>query len=551
MDDSIFAEIEISPAQVLRQAQNHSQPIVPRAVDPIREKFYNMRKLASERPFARSDSELFFRQARFMEDFTDNYEGNAAFNMYYPYYQHMGYDYLRTYFTWRTKVREGNIQPTSLSYIFLYIYEILSGIGVENPEDGLSKLLELWKGFSFEHTPILNYLPKWFKDYFVFYEIQQSFPEFVEKHGLKKFYSLTFMFNSSISGQLFLWNSLSGYDVTKSKFYSENDENKEKFSKCFDKVVASIEEFCKKRNAGFEDLLIYSVSKRSPWQPFKHALFGSRAKQNDREVHISNYERYYCKNGTWTANLPIYYSSQKDFVGYIIKKTEACLRVAVGYKYKLAVEMKLGSKPFRELKRSAAKRADLDKVIEKAVADFYRDTNIIAVTVDTKSLTRIREEALETQDKLIVEEEKQKLNPLKSLRERTTISEELASALIYKEQTPITLSFADGWKALKKALSETELKALTIALNNSADIKTFANEANVMLEVLADGINEKASDSIGDNLLELDGDEMVIYDEYRDNIHSLFNHNVFEKTAKETNIISINENTNNIDIVSS
>jgi len=34
---------------------------------------------------------------------------------------------------------------------------------------------------------------------------------------------------------------------------------------------------------------------------------------------------------------------------------------------------------------------------------------------------------------------------------------------------------------------------------------------------LADSINEKAVDFIGDNLLEMD-DEMIIYDEYRENI---------------------------------
>jgi len=230
-------------------------------------------------------------------------------------------------------------------------------------------------------------------------------------------------------------------------------------------------------------------------------LFGSRIRQNDREVHISSYERYYCKNGAWTANLPIYYSSQKDFIGYIIKKTEACLRVAAGYKYKLTVEMKPGSKPFRELQRPAAKRADLDKVIEKAVADFYRDLNRIAVTVDKKSLERIRVEALETQDKLIVEE-----------AERSSTTE---------ENIPITLSFEDGWKALKKALSETEIKALSVALSDSTGIKAFADEANIMLEVLADGINEKSSDCIGDSLLELDGADMIVFDEYRDNIKAM------------------------------
>lgn len=42
-----------------------------------------------------------------MEDFEDDYDGDAPFSMYYPCYQMMGYEQLRTYFSWRSKVRKG------------------------------------------------------------------------------------------------------------------------------------------------------------------------------------------------------------------------------------------------------------------------------------------------------------------------------------------------------------------------------------------------------------------------------------------------------------
>jgi len=534
MDELKFAEIEIeTPFDENRSADGktalqfftsmtppRAEPIQPRIIDPIREKFYEMRKLALARPFARSDSELFYRQARFMEDFTDNYEGNAKFNMYFPYYQNMGYDYLRTYFTWRTKVRNGNIEQTSLSYIFLYIYELLSGIGTENPTDGLNKLLEVWSKFSKEHPPIEKYLSKWFKDYFVFYELSSSFSEFIEEHQMQKYFSLTLLFDENVENKLVLWNSISGYDVTNSKFYKE--DNEQLISDCFSAVLNAIQKFCTARNTRFEDLLVYSVSKRSPWQPFKQALFQSRVKQTDREIKLSEFERYYCKHGQWTANLPIYYSSQKDFIGYIIKKTEACLRQEVKYKYKLVADIRAGMKPFRELQRPAAKRAELDKIIEKAVSDFYINLNRIAVKVDHTNLARIREEAQETQEQLIVPEERQgdgssvllqsyddTVNNIKNKK-----TEEPSPCL---PEPPQTLSFADGWKALKTALTDVELKALSLALQEGADIKAFADENGIMLEVLADSINEKATDLIGDSLLELD-DEIILYDEYRENI---------------------------------
>ena len=59
---------------------------------------------------------------------------------YYPTYQSLTDPELRGYFSWRTKLRRGDVQKTSLSYAFLYIYELLNQIGVTDPVDGYQKL---------------------------------------------------------------------------------------------------------------------------------------------------------------------------------------------------------------------------------------------------------------------------------------------------------------------------------------------------------------------------------------------------------------------------
>jgi len=367
--------------------------------------------------------------------------------------------------------------------------------------------LALWNTFAGENQTLEKYLAIWLKDYHIFYELPHEFSDFVEKHNMQKYYSISLLFDEKVENKLELWNNVSGYNVMNSKFYK--DGNEQLMSDCFTVVLDEIQEFCSKRNTRFEDLLVYSVSRRSPWQPFKQALFQSQAKQNDREIIISDFEQYFCKNGQWTARLPIYYSSQKDFVGYIIKKTEACLRQVTNYKYKLIADMKSGSKPFRELQRPAAKRAELDKLIESAVAEFHRSLTRTVVTVDHSNLARIREEAMETQEQLIVPE-------AESVTSHNTKSNFTA------DQPELTMSFSDGWKALKKVLTDVEQKALSIALkvsreSNDESTKAYADENGIMLEVLADSINEKATDCIGDSILEVD-DELILYDEYIDNI---------------------------------
>lgn len=82
-----------------------------------------------------------------METFEDDYEGEAPFSMYFPDYQMMNFQQLRTYFTWRTDVRRGVVRKTSFSYVFLYIYELINHIGVKDDREGLEKLLYIWEEY--------------------------------------------------------------------------------------------------------------------------------------------------------------------------------------------------------------------------------------------------------------------------------------------------------------------------------------------------------------------------------------------------------------------
>ena len=121
--------------------------------DEVRERFNQMRDIARknqylyyensrfyDRKIRQENARIFYEQGMFMKDFEDHYEKEVPFSSYFPSYQAMGYDQLRTYFTWRTRVRQGEIRETSLSYAFLYLYELLNQIGVSDPRDGLEKL---------------------------------------------------------------------------------------------------------------------------------------------------------------------------------------------------------------------------------------------------------------------------------------------------------------------------------------------------------------------------------------------------------------------------
>ncbi|MCL2056175.1 MAG: TerB N-terminal domain-containing protein [Oscillospiraceae bacterium] len=476
-----------------------SQLIDKRAPDPVREKFYEMRRLATGNPFARNDSALFYKQAKFMEDFTDDYSGTAPFSMYFPYYQHMSYDQLRTFFTWRAKARAGDFPAVPLSYVFLYIYELLSCIDAKNPADSLGKLIAVWLALREAYPALDRYLPGWIRDFYIYYNLPCSFAYLASLYGIEGFYRENSFFRAEGDGSLAVWNEASAYDITASKFYT--GENIQLMDKCFSAVLDALREHCGKRGVRIEDLFIYGVNKGMAWHPFTRALFEHWYRQPDCRIEMPGGNIYHCTDNRWTADILIYHSNRRELAGYIIKKTEACLRLAVKYKGKFTVSPAFLDRITDRQKNIGLTREMLDSVIEKAAADFLREISRTVVTVSRENLARIREEALDTRDKLIVPEEAYSPPPV----------------TIAPSPPQDGYPAADGWAAFKQSLSQTELSALAMALGGNADIKAFAEENGVMPEILADGINEKAMDHIGDNILELDGG-MVLYGDYLENI---------------------------------
>lgn len=85
----------------------------------------------------------------------------TPFEKYWPIYKDMNQQQMAWYFYWRTEVRNGRYPDTSLSYIYVYIYELLNGCGWNDAQDGYNQLLTLWTSYR-ERFPILdNILSDW------------------------------------------------------------------------------------------------------------------------------------------------------------------------------------------------------------------------------------------------------------------------------------------------------------------------------------------------------------------------------------------------------
>ena len=602
--DDLYYEIEYdtTPMPGVGKYVLKSQTLQTPERDEIRELFDRMREIARRnriqvygssqfynKKVQQERAGIFYKQGQYMKDFQDEFEEVVPYSEYYPCYQMMGYKQLRTYFTWRTKVRQGQVEDTSLSYAYIYIYELINNIGVADPREGLEKLLAFWKVFREYQPAIDKHVPGWLKDYHIYYELEQSFQEFVTENGLMEWYP-----ELDRSDDVFaMYCGLSRYDIRKSKFYTQDRESL--IQDCFRFTVLKLSEVMSEHGIRFEDFVYANPAVLALWMPFQDALFYPWMAQNARRVMVSPREVYLCSQSQWYYQVSMPLEGGRQFLGYLFKQMEAVLRQTVKYKYKITTDISMV--PSSVLHKLEMAGISLESGITEAVGEFYREVTKTVVTVDRETLEKIRRESLQTQEKLLVPEEDglgmgemqtslfqtlgsevkstengmsetgdfpwsnpeadmpekwgftglnpeseptesymaEKRNLSRSGLESETskygmigkrtfsqsgLEEEPAEAELVKAniQDHAASVPLDPWTELKAALSQTQLEALRRALTGEANMKEFADANGVMLEVLADGINEKAVDLVGDSLLD---EEFMVYEDYVEQIKEI------------------------------
>lgn len=522
-DDELFYVIDYDSSNIegVGKFVLKSQKIYPPKKDEIRDLFQSMRDIAwanrsqyfgnnkfFDTKVRQENAKIFYKQGMFMKDFTDSYNEKTQFSSYFPNYQMMSYEQLRTYFTWRTEVRKGNVTDTSLSYAFLYIYELLGNIGVDDPQDGLNKLMSFWKDFRVYTKTIDKYVLRWLKDYHIYYELPQSFKEFVEKNNLAEHYPK--MMDSDNNFDFFC--TISKYDIRSSTFFT--DDNIKLITDCFYFITNKLKQVFVANGIHFDEAIFQPPKKMTVWQPFKDALFYQWMKQPDRRIVLSENEIYICSQNNWVTSSVITSESARLLIGYIMKQMESVLRVATKYKYKLSTNINTVTHTVVGKLNEAG--LSLEKIVSDAVMEFYREATKTVVLVDHSALSRIRQEALATQEKLIVPEQNESFIPIPAPLNLSLTTPQDMPPMRSPVDESATISYA--WKSLKNSLSETEIQALLVLMFEEKDIKKFADKNGIMLEVLIDGINEKAMDFVGDNLLD---EEFTIYDDYKDQVKEM------------------------------
>ena len=149
----------------------------------------------------------------------------VPFKSYWPTYGHMTGAQSRWYFYWRDEVRQGRYPKTDLSYIFLHIYELINGVGWEEPQEGFRQLNWLWEAYRDKYKRLDQYLGGWIADFSFVHKLDIPLPEVVARSrglagDLAELELVRCLSGAQEQLSFEVLTVMSDYDISKSKFYA-------------------------------------------------------------------------------------------------------------------------------------------------------------------------------------------------------------------------------------------------------------------------------------------------------------------------------------------
>ena len=536
-----FAPVEPQRAEQGGKYTSEKIPLTPSAKSSQSESygmFKKMRRIGGYQgaymSYYSDDVETFCKQAHFMKNFTDNYDEIIPLNTYYPTYGKMNDGQLRTYFTWRTKVRQGIIENTSISYAFCYIYELLNDVGVTNPADAIKKLITLWSVFRQYNEGLDLYLHRWIRDYYIahktqlpaaFSEYSQLFPVPYHKEDME----LLAKVKSCSWDDLRVIEASSSFHITNGTFYKTG--NKEIIEEC---ACYTIRELAKVFRRGGVDFRNMFVEKR---REKRYSLYQGAVHSNIAAspitIELDAFETVKYSNRSWSREY-VDITQYRSAIGYILKHIEIKMRQHFGYKQNLqspgisVVEnCFINSEPEKfywsgrpTLTRLKAWKGkayaviaddDFETAIVCAISDYCKSAHIVIqgsevrivkpVEIDLRKLKKIEKEHIETAEKLIIEEPSGIVPDLPdSIPVPAVVGPEIK-----------------GMAGLVDSLSAESRNLLKVILESG--------QVHPNSELLVETINEKALEAIDDNLIDYAEGVPYVYDEYIDDLKSLLGGN--------------------------
>ena len=420
----------------------------------------------------------FYRQGKFMEDYEDNAPWNGEFSRYFTTYHDLNLHLLRGYFSWRTLVRRGEYRRITTSLAYMYLYELLNGIGTKSPQESFDKMKAFEAGYldsGIGDPAMRENLHKWMKEFAILNGAPlETVMSFMDPVLLARDHSLEILKipqDHTDEEICIALNALTGGKIEKSPVYIKDAE---RGAHLFAAVWRYMTIHCREDE---RDLFTACFGKRKSyqWRPLANAVYYDRTERKDTAYVINACRRYVYSNDSWKEERYDELFFDKYRVHAVVHEADRQLRryLKAGH-YLREKQGEEWIRPYVE----AVIRQDQDEIAEAAKP---------RITIDLSGLDKIRKDALITRDSLLTEEEQM------------------------EAVEPVTIDIDIP------ALDDLQAQILLSVMRGEPVAELLRNN-HLMASVVADAINEALYDEIGDSVLICDGEDMELVEDYREDL---------------------------------
>ena len=477
----------------------------------------------------------YYRQALFMQDYEDDVPWKGNYTYYFPTYHSL---------------------TVSTSIAYLYIYELLNGIGADSPEDRINKIKEFEAGFldsGIGDPRMRKNLHRWIFELAVVHNLPpESAKQYLDPELIRRDEAISILLHPEMHTDEEVFSALcilGGDKLSKSPAALYPEKGRHLFREAW--LAVSSHDF----GDGTDfHTLCFGVRKMRPWYPFANAVYYWQEEPEDREYAVDECRIYCCRNGSWLSESYEKLHFDKTLFQSFLRETDRMLRLYLKTgRYLKEKEADAWASPF------ISAVIDEDRRLAEEAARPK-------ITIDLSDLDRIRRDALKTRDSLLTEEELEELKPLSAEEDRDELKP-LRAGKAPEELKPLPAGKApeelkplpagkppEELKPLPAGKAPEELKPLPAGkapeeLNPppakevpkeaaaliSEDIRTkpelpldpvqirillrlLRGSSHLMPSLVADAVNEAMYDEFGDTVISCDDDELSLVEDYREDL---------------------------------
>ncbi|ALS09987.1 hypothetical protein ABE82_26620 (plasmid) [Paenibacillus peoriae] len=102
------------------------------------------------------------------------------FSSRWPMYTRMNTEQLHRYFFWRGEVRKERYPQTDLSYIVLYLYEVINGVGWQMVQEGQQLIRRVWRAYHKDMSALSKIIVQWEADFARLHQLELNLDEYLD-----------------------------------------------------------------------------------------------------------------------------------------------------------------------------------------------------------------------------------------------------------------------------------------------------------------------------------------------------------------------------------